>query len=61
MIPRYTGPLLPESIRRRIEQACEDVENPTGMSTNDGRGRFSSSDVRRLLALVDHLVRFAPK
>lgn len=47
--------LLPDSIRKRIERACDEAERPKGMTTGDGRARVQSSDVRRLLRLVDFI------
>ena len=47
--------LLPEFIRKRIEQACEEALHPKGMSTHDGMARIHVSDVQRLLKIIDVL------
>lgn len=52
---RYSGALLPEFIRVRVEQAVEDAIHPKGMSTHNGMARVQAADVQRLLAVIDAL------
>lgn len=44
---------LIDAIRKRIERECDMAEHPQGMSVHDGRTRCLSSDVRRLLHIID--------
>jgi hypothetical protein len=44
---------LPDFLRKRVEQACADAENPKGMTTGMGMARVQAADIRRLLALLD--------
>lgn len=44
--------LIPDSMRRTIEQAIHQAVNPTGMSVHDGMVRLPVDYVQRLLTLA---------
>ena len=52
-----TKSLLPTFLRKRIEMACDNAENPKGMSVHDGMARIHAADIRRLLLVIDHLAK----
>lgn len=43
------------SHRRLVEQAIQNAEHPSGMSTHDGKARIDASVLRRMLAIIDSL------
>ena len=42
-----------ESHRRLVEQAIQNTEHPSGMSTHDGKARIDASILRRMLSIID--------
>lgn len=42
-----------DSHRRLVEQAIQDTEHPSGMSTHDGKARIDASVLRRMLSIID--------
>lgn len=44
--------LIPDSMRRTIEQAIEQAVNPKGMSVHDGMVKLPADYVQRLLTLA---------
>lgn len=44
-----------DSHRRLVEQAIQNTEHPSGMSTHDGKARIDASILRRMLAIIDSL------
>lgn len=58
--PALKMSLIPPSIRRRIERACDEAEHPKGMSPHTGIARIESSHIRLLLTAIDALERDVP-
>lgn len=48
-------PTMLASHRRLVEQAIQNAEHPSGMSTHDGKARIDASVLRRMLAIIDSL------